>query len=1073
MTAQKPNYLTTGIIGPNLITVGLWEYAVMFTGYPVLDEAGTTASSDLQVCRRQRTTAPGGTGIWNVHKMTGAEATALSLPNTDGDSHKWCALMIGGDERMHVWANMHADPYPQPAGAFTAPENGLHYAVSTQSVANVWPPTFVKGFLPQQAPANSYPTAARFQTNELVLLLRDGPLDAAANPPLANGRGDSGSGRSNASIWMMPADGSAWGNKRMMFQGVKAGGTVNGLPLGGAVGYFEPDDDTNYGPYWTNLLVEPAGSVHPGRLHLAWIWRQIPIAADGTRSVNILPSYGYSDDKGATWRAIDGTLLTFPIGPWDGNNLACRTGLLHPTGVQSNGQSWDAQGYLNWGGICVDPATGFPHMAVSQNPWFHMWWDGTIWRQASITGLPRAVKLGGFNITSRMSCYWIKDAMWVLTNAVTPGERHLRLFRVDGNRSVRLGPEIQNATPSTHGPGSGGLWEAHADPEAVRLFGVIHTLMPDGDAPRVFTFADNHRTRLYTGAPPYDPTFWDTIDNTGATDVTDAINGFINAQAPGATITFKPGTYRIDGSLTIASKNGFIFVGTGVTLIQPYCGTITDGTISGGTNFHSDDATFTPRITGATLAAASTAIIPAGTTVTYVDAHNVTLSAAGTNGAVASATINPQFTMANSRNRYFWDVSFGGAHSWSGFTMLGANPFAGLGDNAYSDSFEAQHAWNLGGVRGFEISDCTVSDIWGDFVYMTCPGGVGNRVCTDGRIHDNTFLRNGRQGCSNQGGINIRYDHNNVDQIRRAFFDLEPNGENQIIAGMEIDNNVFGSNRLLFIAASGGTHPSASQRDINVHNNVSNRPYAIEWHGEPFVDAGTVSALPACTYVINGPGDHRLVAAGNGAFPVIDDVTLAANGRVMVKNQVDLSQHGPYRLLIVGDGSTPWQLQRCDDFASVNSIVEGAYLYATGGTGNIDRAMVMHPKGSVDPNAPISGGNPFVVGTSQITVTSMPGTGPGTEPVVAVPGAPGATGPIPYALSRNRLAVVNNTATQAGGNPVTNCVIELMYITDATVTGNTQPLQDSGTVLVDLNKCRGTNVVSGNTITVGGQSRTR
>lgn len=521
MTANTPNYLTTGIQGPNLITMsgettGL-QFCVMYTGQPAYIHSGiggqpvTPGNSGMRLARRLRT---GHTWVkWDV---TGAAATEMQLPNTDGDSHKWASLMVDGAGILHVWGNMHADP------TNAVPPGALNYIKSTSSVLlnSAWPPDGVGGrpsmvatTLPGARTGNTYPLPCRLSDGRLVLFIRDGPTDVSGGPNA------SGSGRSNTSIWTLNATGSAWSARRLFFRGIGGGGTAEtgvvgetftfpGLPTRGpgtvpAIdGHYFPDDSSNFSAYTTMPFVDLQD-----RIHISWIWRQTPVTDVG-RSINVMPGYAYSDDGGFTWKAANGTAITLPITPFDGNNPACRTGLLHPSGWSGSDGPHDQ--YLNWGGMCVDN-NFHPVICVSQNPWLKLTWNGkppagTGWTQTSITADPVGTRsggtqLGGYQMTGRMNCYWFRNALWILTNVATP-YRHIVLLRADGTDAVWLGPQTIGPQLSTAGPGSAGAWEAHADPYAYLYSNSIEILLPDGDEPRVFEFGFGARAAIGSFIPP-------------------------------------------------------------------------------------------------------------------------------------------------------------------------------------------------------------------------------------------------------------------------------------------------------------------------------------------------------------------------------------------------------------------------------------------------------------------------------------------------------------------------------------------------------------------------------------------
>ena len=49
-------------------------------------------------------------------------------------------------------------------------------------------------------------------------------------------------------------------------------------------------------------------------------------------------------------------------------------------------------------------------------------------------------------------------------------------------------------------------------------------------------------------------------------------------------------------------------------------------------------------------------------------------------------------------------------------TVLGSNPNAGVGENAYVRKLETQHGFRFEGVNGVELDHVQVHDVFGDFV---------------------------------------------------------------------------------------------------------------------------------------------------------------------------------------------------------------------------------------------------------------------------------------------------------------------------------------------------------------------
>jgi Right handed beta helix region len=217
-----------------------------------------------------------------------------------------------------------------------------------------------------------------------------------------------------------------------------------------------------------------------------------------------------------------------------------------------------------------------------------------------------------------------------------------------------------------------------------------------------------------------------TIDFTGKTDVTNALQTLIDNADDGVIIRFhKNGRYRVEGTLFVTNKTSITFDGQNATIFATTRGTL---------------------------------------------------------------------------ERSQWWITDGGGLIFRNFIVHGANPYAGLADKAYDPRYEKQHGFRIEGVDGIELSHVTVTDVYGDFVYVA-------RYVTDTPtniwIHDSKFARNGRQGISLIAANGVIIERNSFSDTRRGTIDLEPNGPNQSVENVFILNNTIGTGRLFFIASHG------------------------------------------------------------------------------------------------------------------------------------------------------------------------------------------------------------------------------------------------------------------------------
>ncbi len=137
------------------------------------------------------------------------------------------------------------------------------------------------------------------------------------------------------------------------------------------------------------------------------------------------------------------------------------------------------------------------------------------------------------------------------------------------------------------------------------------------------------------------------------------------------------------------------------------------------------------------------------------------------------------------------------------------------------------------------------------------------------------------------------------------------------------------------------------------------------------VRAATVFHLPAWT--LQGDG-ITLKADANGALPAIDGVTLAVDDRLLVRAEHmysladyqagtnpsqlgDPIHNGIYKITVLGDGATPWEMEKTDDFNSSTNVKAGYVMYVQEGTRYSNAGFRV---------TALSGDNPITFGTDPI-----------------------------------------------------------------------------------------------------------
>ncbi len=121
----------------------------------------------------------------------------------------------------------------------------------------------------------------------------------------------------------------------------------------------------------------------------------------------------------------------------------------------------------------------------------------------------------------------------------------------------------------------------------------------------------------------------------------------------------------------------------------------------------------------------------------------------------------------------------------------------------------------------------------------------------------------------------------------------------------------------------------------------------------------TTAALTA-TYAngIAGVG-ATLTNAGAQVVLSVDGITLVANDRVLIKNQINTFENGIYVVTDIGSATTDWILTRATDYNESSEIVYLGVVAITQGTQNAGLVFQENSQG------------PFVIGTSPITFQQL------------------------------------------------------------------------------------------------------
>ncbi len=194
---------------------------------------------------------------------------------------------------------------------------------------------------------------------------------------------------------------------------------------------------------------------------------------------------------------------------------------------------------------------------------------------------------------------------------------------------------------------------------------------------------------------------------------------------------------------------------------------------------------------GSTVAFGPTACHRIDGTVVVRGKRDLTLDGAG-------ARFERRTTEQLERGAALWEVSNGSGVSVRNMVVKGNHPQAGTGEEAYVKKREGQHGVKIVGGRGTTVDNVTITDVYGDFVYL-------RDGATDVTVTNSRFERNGRQGVGIVDAERVRIEGNTFLDVRRTVFDLEPNVADRAIRSVSIANNEIGAygNRLLMIDKDG------------------------------------------------------------------------------------------------------------------------------------------------------------------------------------------------------------------------------------------------------------------------------
>lgn len=291
-----------------------------------------------------------GEAFWRqLVNATDVASSPLGTPTQD--SHNAVSIGVDGDGFIHVAGNMHVDP--------------LKYMRSSSAGSlKAWS---APGMIGTEETEVTYPAFVRLLNGDLLFFYRDG-----------------GSGNGDLMLNRYTTATQTWTRIAKLIDG----------------------KTVSRSPYWSHVAVERATGAHPGRIHIAWTFRNDASGPNTNDDV----FYAYSDDDGTTWRKSDATAYTLPITRAAGEMIVSTT----TTG----------SGLMNNWGLEVDPA-GYPHMAIhlyDANGFTqinHVYRDDTGWHRSAVTAFTNRMDLadvgGLFVELSRPAVACFSDGtVWII-----------------------------------------------------------------------------------------------------------------------------------------------------------------------------------------------------------------------------------------------------------------------------------------------------------------------------------------------------------------------------------------------------------------------------------------------------------------------------------------------------------------------------------------------------------------------------------------------------------------------------------------------------------------------------------
>ncbi|MGH2661345.1 MAG: CAP domain-containing protein [Actinomycetota bacterium] len=234
-------------------------------------------------------------------------------------------------------------------------------------------------------------------------------------------------------------------------------------------------------------------------------------------------------------------------------------------------------------------------------------------------------------------------------------------------------------------------------------------------------------------------------------------------------------------------------------------------------------------------------------------------------------------------NRDNWRIEGGTNITIKNMVVRGANPSAGVNNNAYDGTREWQHGFRFAGTNTAMLDNVQVYDVYGDFVEAMWDWRYGNvsqaPMAKNITVKNSRFERNGRMGFGLTGVDGFALRDSYVGEVNMAAVDLELDFSSALGRNINILSNTFGKHRFALFA-NGGAGSSPNLDDVVI---AGNREVAQPVTCEPTI----FSAAPNGTYRTDW------TITGNQFITLSDTVLLdGARSVTVANNSVQYLQWG-------------------------------------------------------------------------------------------------------------------------------------------------------------------------------------